>query len=423
MMKAYPKYKDSGVEWLGEIPIDWKVKKLKYICDLQTGDQDTVNANPDAEYDFFVRAQKIHKIASYSHDCEAVLTAGDGVGVGKVYHYTKGKFNFHQRVYMMNNFKEISGRYFYYYLRTLFARVALDGGAKSTVDSLRMPTFTNFHFSYPNITEQKKLVEYLNQETNRIDLLISEKENFIKLLQEKRQVLISHVVTKGLDNNATMKSSRIEWIGDIPEHWGFTKLRYLGVCQNGINIGGECFGSGYPFISYGDVYKNSSLPKKVKGLVQSTIKDRQLYSIKVGDVLFTRTSETIEEIGFTSVCHLNMKDAVFAGFLIRFRPKENVLDAEFSEYYFQNEKLRAFFVKEMNLVTRASLSQELLKKMPVPIPPLHEQKKIAAYISNKTNKTNLLIDETIKSIVLLKEHRTALISAAVTGKIDIRDVA
>jgi type I restriction enzyme S subunit len=143
--------------------------------------------------------------------------------------------------------------------------------------------------------------------------------------------------------------------------------------------------------------------------------------VKSGDVFFTRTSETIEEIGFASVCKQDIPDAVFAGFLIRFRPLSKELSKDFSEFYFSNEKLRAFFVKEMNLVTRASLSQELLKKMPVAFPPYNEQIEIAEYLGNRTAKIDQIIKETKNSIDLLKEHRTALISAAVTGKIDVRE--
>ena len=94
--------KDSGIEWLGEVPEHWEVKRLKFLCDVQTGDKDTVNAIDDGEYPFFVRSQTVERINSFTFDCEAVLTAGDGVGVGKVYHYVNGKFDFHQRVYMMN---------------------------------------------------------------------------------------------------------------------------------------------------------------------------------------------------------------------------------------------------------------------------------------------------------------------------------
>jgi len=111
-LPQYPQYKDSGVQWLGAMPAHWELKRLKYLCDVQTGDKDTVNADEDGEYPFFVRSQTVERINSFTSDCEAVLTAGDGVGVGKVFHYFNGKFDFHQRVYMMNNFRFVTGPFF-----------------------------------------------------------------------------------------------------------------------------------------------------------------------------------------------------------------------------------------------------------------------------------------------------------------------
>ncbi|NOQ36654.1 MAG: restriction endonuclease subunit S, partial [Methylococcaceae bacterium] len=134
-----------------------------------------------------------------------------------------------------------------------------------------------------------------------------------------------------------------------------------------------------------------------------------------------RTSETIDEIGLSSTCLATIEDASFAGFLIRFRPKSNMIDADFSKYYFRNSLLRAFFIKEMNLVTRASLSQDLLKKLPVTLPPLEEQKQIAEFLNHKTSIFLKLIKNAELAIELMKERRTALISAAVTGKIDLRN--
>ncbi|MDQ7057584.1 MAG: hypothetical protein Q9N62_03775 [Ghiorsea sp.] len=111
--KAYPEYKDSGVEWLGDVPSHWVIKKLKYICKVQTGSKDTVNAIDEGIYPFFVRSQTVERINSIGADCEAVLTAGDGVGVGKVFHYYDGKFDYHQRVYMLNSFSQVLGRFFF----------------------------------------------------------------------------------------------------------------------------------------------------------------------------------------------------------------------------------------------------------------------------------------------------------------------
>jgi type I restriction enzyme S subunit len=235
--------------------------------------------------------------------------------------------------------------------------------------------------------------------------------------------VITHAVTKGIDADAPMKPSGIEWIGDIPATWEMTKLGYLGRSANGINVGGDAFGSGYPFISYGDVYKNRQLPKVIKGLVQSTKSDRLSYSLKQGDILFTRTSETVDEVAFPSVCMETVKDAVFAGFLIRFRPFPDRLVTLFSKYAFQSGGLRDFFAKEMKLVTRASLSQGLLQSMPLPLPPLQEQAEIAEFLEKQNDRFAYLTTKTTHSIALLKEKRAALITAAVTGKIDVRGMA
>jgi len=193
------KMKPSGVEWLGNVPEHWIIKKLRYICNVQTGDKDTVDAVDDGAFPFFVRSQTVERIDSFTCDCEAVLTAGDGVGVGKVFHYVNSKFDFHQRVYMFNNFKKIIGTFFFYYFRENFWKVAFDGGAKSTVDSLRRPMITNFIMVVPPLDEQQAIVDFLDRETNQIDALITKVETAIEKLKEYRTALISAAVTGKID--------------------------------------------------------------------------------------------------------------------------------------------------------------------------------------------------------------------------------
>ena len=294
----------------------------------------------------------------------------------------------------------------------------MGGGLRQSMkfdDMRRLPVLV------PSLPEQTQIAAFLDHETAKIDALIAKQQRLIALLEEKRQAVISHAVTKGLNPDAPLRPSGIDWLGDIPAHWEVKRLRNIGSCQNGINIGAEFFGSGYPFVSYGNVYKNDTLPYAVEGLVRSTHADRISYSVKVGDVFFTRTSETVDEIGFASTCLQEIEDATFAGFLIRFRPVEGVLDARFSRYFFRMNLFRIFFVKEMNLVTRASLSQDLLKKLPVLLPPIDEQERIAEYLEAKSMAFEKLTENAQAAMALLKERRTALISAAVTGKIDVRD--
>ncbi|WP_270899231.1 restriction endonuclease subunit S [Bacteroides xylanisolvens] len=210
------------------------------------------------------------------------------------------------------------------------------------------------------------------------------------------------------------KDSETQWLGKIPSHWGCVRLKNLGTCQNGVSKGGDYFGEGFPFVSYSDAYKNIVLPTKVQGLAKSTEDDRIAYSVEKGDVLFTRTSESIDEIGFASTCLETIKDSVFAGFLIRFRPNTCSIIPEYYKYYFRSMHLRKFFTKEMNIVTRASLSQQLLGQLKVLIPSIEEQRCISMYLDRKCDKLDEWLDKKQKEVEHLKELRQRVIADAVT---------
>jgi len=189
------KTKHSGVEWIGEIPEHWQVKKFKYLCHITTGAKNTEDKVENGRYPFFVRSQTAEKINSYSFDGEAILTAGDGAGVGKVFHYVNCRFDFHQRVYMFSNFKNIEGKLLFFYLRNTFHNVALTGEAKSTVDSLRLPLIQNFMVTIPPLIEQKAIVSYIEKETDKIDKAINLQEQQIEKLKEYKTTLIDSAVT------------------------------------------------------------------------------------------------------------------------------------------------------------------------------------------------------------------------------------
>jgi len=320
---------------------------------------------------------------------------------------------------LVPNRRAALSKYYYWLFYGAYINNIFNGMGGGVRQNLTSTDLLEFPIPIPDISTQTSIAHFLDQETARIDRLIERKARFLRLVREKWAVEITHAVTRGLDPEVATAASGIDWIGDIPETWRLMKLGYLGSCANGINIAGDAFGSGYPFVSYGDVYKNRQLPLVVDGLVRSTKSDRDSYSVRAGDVLFTRTSETIDEVGSSSVCVETIEDAVFAGFLIRFRPLAGKLIPQFSKFAFQNLGLRDFFAKETNLVTRASLSQGLLRKMPVPLPPLEEQEKIATYLENKDSKIKAITEKTIRSIDMLRESRSALITAAVTGQIDV----
>jgi type I restriction enzyme S subunit len=198
-LDAAARTKNSGVEWLGNVPAHWEVKRIRFLCDIGTGDADTANAIEDGKYPFFVRSPIIERISEYSHDCEAVLTAGDGAGVGKVYHHFQGKFRAHQRVYIFSNFRGVRGRFFFSYMSEMFAKVVLEGTAKSTVESLRRPMIADFWMTIPPTQEQDDILIYVESAVSSIDALIAEATGAIKLLEERHAALISAAVTGKID--------------------------------------------------------------------------------------------------------------------------------------------------------------------------------------------------------------------------------
>jgi len=445
-MERYEKYKDSGVEWIGEIPEGWEVQKLKYVADANPSNIDKKSKDNedtillcnyvDVYKNEFISNELAFMKATASNDqiTKFILEKGDVI-------ITKDSEtpddiaapalvaeNFNNVVcgYHLTHIKpkKINGDYLFRYFQSQYLNSYFEISANGvtryglSVDKINSALILN-----PPRPDQTAIANYLDRKTEEIDELIAQKERLLELYEEEKTAIINQAVTKGIDPDVKLKDSGIDWLGEIPEGWKIKKLRYLGSCQNGVSKGGEYFGSGFPFISYGDVYNHFILPQQVKGLAESTEDDRVNYSVRKGDVLFTRTSETAAEIGLTSTCLNTVKDAIFSGFLIRFRPNKKNLFEGFSKYYFSAKLHRLFFVKEMNLVTRASLSQELLKKLPVVLPSIEEQKQIALYLDESVEHINTKITKTKRIIELQKEYRTSLISEVVTGKIKVTQEA
>jgi len=185
--------------FLQTVPDGWEVRRLRFLASITTGNKDTVDNVKDGVYPFFVRSQTIERINTYTYDGEAVLTAGDGVGVAKVFHYIDGKFDYHQRTYKFADFKYISGKFFFYYMKSNLHKEVLMLSAKSTVDSLRFPMLQNFIFAIPPTEEQSQIVSYIETKTAALDHAIFRTEREIALMQEYRTRLVSDVVTGKID--------------------------------------------------------------------------------------------------------------------------------------------------------------------------------------------------------------------------------
>lgn len=435
-MKESIEYKYSGIEWIGEIPHNWDIvpitKYLDSLIDYRGRTPEKVD-----EGNFLVTARNIKngKI-DYNIACEyiacdkydEVMSRGKPkIGdvlftteapLGEVANVDDESIALAQRIIKFSGKENIVNNYFlkYWMLSKGFQEYLSTLSTGSTAEGIKGSKLFHLKMVLPPYNTQNRIVNFLDNKIEAIDKVIKNKNKLIELIKEERESFISEVVTKGINSEST-KDSGIDWIGEVPSSWNVKRLRFIGSCQNGISKAGEHFGTGYPFVSYGDVYNNIELPSEVNGLVESTEAERENYSVVRGDVFFTRTSETVEEIAYASTCLHTIDNATFAGFLIRFRPNSEMILPEFSKYYFRSQILRSYFVKEMNLVTRASLSQDLLKNLLVVLPPIEEQVRIGNYLDKKNEHIDSVIDDITIQIEKLKEYRQAIISEVVTGKV------
>lgn len=189
------KLKDSEIEWLGSVPGNWKTYRLRFLCKITTGGKNTEDRDDNGEYPFYVRSQTVEKINSFSYDGVGILTAGDGVGVGRVFHLVDGKFDFHQRVYLFYEISElVVPEFLFSYLQNNLIKELMRYNAKSTVDSVRLPVLKDFQVLIPPIEEQKQIVLHVKTETATIDAAIAKAEREIELIREYKEAMISEAV-------------------------------------------------------------------------------------------------------------------------------------------------------------------------------------------------------------------------------------
>lgn len=366
-----------------------------------------------------MRSQTVERINSCAFDCEAVLTAGDGAGVGKVFHHYHGPFDFHQRVYMLNRFRQLSGRFLFHFLKENFYKVALEGGAKSTVDSLRRPLFLNFSVAVPAADEQKAIVGFVEREAGKIDTLVEEQRRLMELLKEKRQAVISHAVTKGLNPHAPMKPSGIEWLGDVPEHWHVTRLAYNARIENGTTPSRDnpdyWFGGDVPWLSSGEVnqYRITEATEFItkKALDECSLRLLPRGTIVIGMIGQGKTRGLAASLEIEASINQNLAAIV---------PGED-LEPDYLLYVFEAvyEYLREFGRGG----NQAALNCEILAALKIPLPPFDDQRTICQHVGSWLKDLNSLTADAQRAIDLLQERRTALVSAAVTGQIDVRGLA
>jgi type I restriction enzyme S subunit len=421
--QLYPTYKDSGVEWLGAIPEHWEVKKLKYISYLTMGQSPSSddynhegygspflqgnaefgNRNPEAK----IFCATVNK---YAEKGDILISVRAPVGAlneaDRRYGIGRGLCSIRPR--------DIIIREFAWYLIQV-VKVELNFlSTGSTYEAVALTDVSNLSCLLPPLPEQQKIAEFLDQETGKIDKLITKKERLIELLKEKRTALISHAVTKGLNPDVSMKDSGVEWLGEIPEHWKVKKCKQLSLIKRGASprpIDDPSFfddDGAYSWVRISDVTASNKYLETSEQKLSELGKSKSI-ALEPGE-LFVSICATVGKPIIT-----NIKCCIHDGFVYFPFLREN---REYLFYIFSGGELYKGMGKQG---TQLNLNTDIIGDIKLPIPPLPEQQKIAQFLDRETSKIDNLITKTRTSIDHLKEYRTALISAAVTGKIDVRE--
>lgn len=415
--KEYVKVSDSGVDWIGEIPSHWCVRRLRRLVNIRTGNKDTIDQCDEGMYPFFIRSQIVARIDTWSFDGEAVLTAGDG-DVGKVFHYINGKFDYHQRVYKLSNFKDIHGKFFFHTFRSTFGHEVFQGTAKSTVESLRLPMLQNFPVALPPPTEQTAIARFLDHATNQIESYILTKKKLIALLEEQKQVMIHDAVTGQIDVRTSKpypayKPSDVQWLGEVPSDWKVQRVKSLFRLR--IEKSGSAHGRELLSI-YTHIGVRPRKDLEERGNKASTTDD--YWIVKKGDLI---ANKLLAWMGAIGVSHY---DGVTSPAYDILMPTVD-LESDYYHHLFRTKACLQLFKQRSRGIMdmRLRLYFDQFGQIPVPVPPIEDQRRIISWYNDASIELNHAINDVRHEIELFHEYRTRLIADVVTGKLDVREAA
>jgi type I restriction enzyme S subunit len=424
-MKQYNSYKPSGVEWIGNIPVNWNLLKLKHEYKIQKGRiPKTINEKEEEGLVPYLSMEVLRgsETSSYVSNEDGVfvkegqiLILWDGSNSGEIIKVVKEGILSSTMGVLNKIGDKLHEDFSFYQLKSHEPEI------RNNTNGMGIPHVDGQYVRglvllTPPLQEQEQIVKYLDDKTSIIDKLISTKERKIELLKEQRTSLINEVITKGLNPNVKMKDSGVEWIGDIPESWVVSKFKYdtKTPVQYGLNISGDKYKEeGIRFIRITDLTENGELIlENGKYLEENEVPKEFL--LKKYDVLFCRSGHTVGK----SYLHLQEGEFTTGGYLVRF----NFDDYFKSKLIFYVSKTKFYWdwIKLNSVVsTIENVNGDKYQNFQYPKPPLKEQQEIVEYLDKLTKEIDDLVSMEQNKIELLKEYRQSLISEVITGKIKV----
>lgn len=412
--QAYPAYKPSGVEWLGDIPAHWEVRRVKNIARLAYGDTLLADDRDSGEFPVYGSNGVVGYHSSFNTQSPAMVIGRKG---------SYGKINFSETecyaidtTFFIDSTTTKEDLYWLYYALLV---LKLDSFSQdSAVPGLSREFVYNNTLPVPPPEEQRQIADFLDHQTAKLDTLIAKKRALIARLEEKRAALISHAVTKGLDPAAPMQDSGIEWLGDIPSHWEVVKLGYISHVVRGGSprpAGDSRFfgGDAYAWITVAEITKdNRKYLTRTENYLTEEGK-RQSRLLRQGTLVLTNSGATL---GVPKILKI---DGCINDGSVAFLKLSHRVEIDFL-YYFLLSMTENYRERIRQGSGQPNLNTDIVRHTYLALGSPSEQTEIVEFLDSELDKMDHLIEEVLFTITRLEEYRTALISAAVTGKIDVR---
>ncbi|MCH3995627.1 MAG: restriction endonuclease subunit S [Prevotella sp.] len=442
-MRRYEHYKDSGIEWIGEIPKYWDRCRIKYMLSRSVsgawgnnpkGDNNDIVCFRVSDFDYEHGCLKFTNTTIRNIDSKQLevrllkkddlIIEKSGGGnlwpVGRVI-----RVNSNQRAtcsnftYLISVQKNTSSNYLYYYFYCMYSRGAnlLYFNQTTGIQNLKVSEYLGQEIYIPPLSEQKSIANYLDNKCGLIDRMIGNLQKKIELLKELKSSVISRIVTKGLDPHVKMRDSGIEWIGKIPEHWEICRLKsYCSVVLGKMLMTNKpkdkstCYTKEY--------YLKSRNIGTLKLILENLDKmwfnsyEKKNYLLREGDIVINEGGD----IGKVCLWKKQNYECYLQNSVQKITPNKNKIDSNYLQFLLFVISKSGYFWSIVSQISIAHLTKEKLSCTPILVPPLSEQQSIADYLDDKCEKIDSVVTKSQRKIDLLKEYKTALISEVVTGK-------
>lgn len=421
------KMKDSGIEWIGEIPENWEVKKVKYMFRIVNGNGFPENLQGEKEGDYpFYKNSDINKLSIYINKSNNYISKNTAtinkftvipsksILIGKIGEALKRN---HRKINLSecmidNNMMALvpkENELFSYYLLTTIDMFWFDNNG--TIPSLNSNKLRNFKIPYVNKTLQKNIVEILNKKTQKIDKLISSTQQSIKELKKYKQSLITEAVTKGLDPNVEMKDSGIEWVGKIPKHWSVRKIsNYFSQVKDKND---ELEEENLLSLSYGSIIRRNI--NSTDGLLPANFKNYNI--VESGDIVLRMTDLQNDKVSLRTG-FVTEKGIITSAYITIRTDHKNVIFPKYIRLFLHSFDIYKGFYG-MGSGVRQNVTYNDIKKIEVIVPSINEQQRIVSYLDEKSASIDKLIEDKTKVIEELEDYKKSLIYEYVTGKKEV----